>query len=123
MFRRFAFAVCLSCFGCSLPIPTPVPSPPSDIFYGQVFDCRADVVASQRLSAAPLVTACLASATPTSCLVSLVGNQDIATVACGVRDLGVEATVATNNGTATDEQKTILANANKFVAVEMLGYR
>lgn len=121
MIRRLA--ICLFCFGCSLPAPTPVPGPPPDIFYGQVFDCRAGVVASQRLAAAPLVAACLESATPTSCLVGLVGNQDIATVACGVRDLGVEATVASNNGTATDEQKTILANANKFVTVEMLGYR
>jgi hypothetical protein len=123
MIRWLAFVVCLLCLTCAQPVPPPVPGPGTDIFYGQVFDCRSDVVASQRLSAAPLVTACLASATPTSCLVSLVGNEDIATVACGIRDLAMETTAASNAGTVTEEQKIIETNANIFITTEMLGYR
>ena len=70
------------------------------------------------------MTACLTSATPTSCLISLVGNPyDIATVACGVRDLDQSSTAAVNNHTATAEQATIKANADAFITTEALGFK
>ena len=126
MIRYLALVVFLLCPGCPQPPPTPVPgpSPTPDIFYGQILDCHADVVAAQRTSTAPLVTACLTSATPTSCLISLVGNPyDIATVACGVRDLDQSSTAAVNNHTATAEQATIKANADAFITTEALGFK
>ncbi len=125
LFALFVLAVLL-CPGCPQPTPVPVPgpAPTPDIFYGQVLDCHLDVVANQRTSATPLVTACLASATPTSCLISLVGNPyDIATVACGVRDLDQAGTAAVNNGTATDEQKNIKVHADAFITAEALGFK
>jgi len=125
MLRLIVLAVLLFP-GCALPTPTPVPgpSPTPDIFYGQILDCHADIVAAQRTSAAPLVTACLASATATSCLISLVNNPyDIATVACGARDLDQSCTAAVNDGSATPEQATVKANADAFITTEALGFK
>ena len=124
MIRMFALLACLYCVGCPQPSPTPVPGPTPDIIYGQIVDCHADIVASQRTAAAPLIAACLASATPVSCLVSLVGNpNDISTVACGARDLDQSCTAAVNNHTATTEQTTIKANADSFITAEQLGFK
>ena|SRR5271157_4541152 len=127
MIRYLMIAVSLLlCPGCPQPSPTPVPgpSPTPDIFYGQILDCHADVVAAQRTSAEPLVMACLASVTPTSCLISLVGNPyDISTVACGARDLDQSSTEDVNKGTATPEQATIKANADAFITAEALGFK
>jgi hypothetical protein len=124
MIRYLMFIIALLCPGCPQPTPTPVPGPTPDIFYGQILDCHADIVASQRTAAAPLVTACLASATPVSCLASLVnGSLDIATVACGARDLDQSSTAAVNNHTATPEQATIKANADAFITAEQLGFK
>ena len=55
MIRYLALVVFLLCPGCPQPTPTPVPgpSPTPDIFYGQILDCHADVVAAQRTSTAP----------------------------------------------------------------------
>jgi hypothetical protein len=124
LLRLILIVVPLACLGCPQPTPTPVPGPTPDIFYGQILDCHSDIVASQRTAAAPLVTACLASATPASCLISLVdGSLDIATVACGARDLDQSSTAAVNNHTATPEQATIKANADAFITAEQLGFK
>jgi cystathionine beta-lyase family protein involved in aluminum resistance len=124
MLRCLVLVVSLACLGCPQPVPTPVPGPSPDIFYGQILDCHSGVVSDQRVGASPLITACLASATPTSCLISLVANPyDIATVACGVRDLDQSSTAAVNKKTATIEQATIKSNADAFITAEQLGFK
>jgi hypothetical protein len=130
--RRFAFLACLACLGCPLPGPTPVPGPSPapadastdapDLFYGKIFDCHAAMVSTQWPAAQDPVEACLAGP-PASCLAGLTENFDIGTVACMVRELGVEATVMVNGGKATDAQKAVAANADAFITAEQLGYR
>ena len=131
MLRFFVLLACIACLGCPQPpVPAPVPGPAPavhdastpDMFYGQIFDCHADIVAAQRASALNPVGACLASSS-FMCLAGLVDTYDISTVACVVRDLGVEAAFAVNSGTATDVQKTIAVNANQFISSDMLGYK
>lgn len=131
MLRFFTVLACLTCMGCPQPpVPVPVPGPAPaildasmpDMFYGQIFDCHADIVAAQRTSALGPVGACLASAS-FMCLAGLVDTYDISTVACVVRDLGVEVAFAVNAGTATDVQKTIAASASQFISSDMFGYK
>lgn len=131
MLRLFTVLACLTCMGCPQPpVPVPVPGPAPaaldastpDMFYGQIFDCHSDIVVAQRTSALGPVGDCLASAT-FACLGALVGTYDISTVACVVRDLGVETAFAVNAGTATDAQKTIAASASQFISSDMLGYK
>ena len=127
--RQFMLLICLICLDCSLPVPVgPSPSPPDaakdapDLFYGKTFDCHAAVVTSQWTAAQNSVEACLAKP-PVACLASLTEIFDINTVTCVVRELGMEATVMVNGGTATDIQKTVAANANAFITSEQLGYK
>ena len=127
--RWFALLVCLACSGCPLPVPVgPSPATPDassdvpDLFYGKTFDCHAAMVSTQWPAAQDPVEACLAGP-PASCLAGLTETFDIGTVVCMVRELGVEATVMVNGGTATDTQKEIAANAKAFIEAEALGFK
>lgn len=128
--RWLVSLACLAvCSGCPLPVPVgPSPAVPDaaadapDLFYGKTFDCHSPMVSTQWPAAQDPVEACLLGP-PAACLAGLTETFDIGTVACMVRELGVEATVMVNGGTATDTQKEIAANANAFIEAEQLGYR
>ena len=130
--RWLVLLICLACLGCPLPGPAPVPGPSPasadasvdapDLFYGKTFDCHAAMVSTQWPAVQDPVEACLAGP-PASCLAGLTETFDIGTVACMVRELGVEATVMVNGSKATDTQKAIAANAGAFITAEALGFK
>jgi hypothetical protein len=127
---RFRVAlVLLALAGCPVPQqrPTILDGGP-DLFTGQIFNCRMEVVATERDSAMVDVKRCLlgqdtVNPSPPTCLVAQAAQYKPDTVACVARDLGASSNAAVVSGMATDDEKTMAGTARAWISRERLGYR
>jgi hypothetical protein len=111
--------------GCAT--PTPVPDPPgptpADVFAGAIVDCSAPEVVGEFAPAEPAVRACLVGEATSACLVEASASYRVDTIACVVRELGIEANMAVLGGRVGVDDSTVDAAARRWIDQEHLGYR
>jgi hypothetical protein len=131
VFEYLAFAIGLAALAYGLlacgTTPTPVPDPPGpapvDVFDGQLFDCRSDVVAVERDSVTPLADGCLRTPEPATCFGALGKQYFPASVACSARDLGAKAN-ADHLADPTNRDAKLLADACRtWICAKGMGFR
>lgn len=108
---------------CPQPLPPPQPPQPADVFTGVLFDCHLPVVLAEREAVKPPVRACYLSAGPRACLVGLVGQFNVTSVACLARDVGASANADSVANPADATAKAIADAARTFITEEGMGYR
>lgn len=116
--------------GCAQPTPRPTVADagPSDLFTGQIFNCRLPVVAVERDHAMIDVKRCLLGQDrsypqPPACLIDQAGQYKPDTVVCVTRDMGAAANAAVLAG-STDPDDALIANAARdFIRSERVGLR
>lgn len=95
--------------------------PTNSRFTGKSFNCFLPVVLAERASATDPVSKCL-EAPPADCLAKLVGQFDVATVACVARDVGSSSLVSVRLGAAGPLDAVRARNAIDWILAEQLGY-
>ena len=129
MIRRLAFVLAVLAglalgTACPQPLPPTPPGPqPGDVFTGQVFDCRAPIVAAERVAASVPVHNCLMDTAPTECLVLFATDYNPATIACVARDIGASANAAVLAGSMLPADTRMADAARGFIVREGMGFK
>ena len=110
---------------CSTPQPVPVPPTPTpaDPFAGAIVDCSQPEAQAQEAQVRGPVSFCLVSDTTSSCLRTLADTYRVDSIACGVRQVGIDANVHVLAGAPTGNDTTIDNAARAWLVAEKVGFR